>query len=473
MNGRGYICAMPSKKSSIKSTSKAAAAKIAVAGAGVGPAAGHFSKVKVEAGKGRGAVARGTGAGAAASAAASGAGGRRRFTGRILVRLKQGVSSAVVEQKAKTRSLKLVSSRDIGSEVLKGLEKVDGVVFERLGVVVVNEGAAEKVKRLLSLRDSPFVSSEPERCLYKQAGARSLKNSAAATWGIQAINVRNSAYTGKDVKMAVLDTGFDFTHPDFAGRVIHRKSFVGRQARDREGHGTFCVGIAGGGRKGKAGPRYGVASGARLYVGKILDDAGEGSDATALAGIEWALEKGCQVISMSFGAAVTPGDGYSEIFEDVARTAMVHNCLLIAATGNESDREEGIVALINHPANCPSVVAVAALTEALKVANYSCAGMRKVSGKSSGGRGSRRGGVSREVNIAAPGDNILSACMGGGHDEESGTSMATPFVAGVVALLWEQFPKASAGEIWDKLIRGVEPIGQPKADVGAGLVYMR
>ncbi|WP_431209463.1 S8 family peptidase [Puia sp. P3] len=283
--------------------------------------------------------------------------------------------------------------------------------------------------------------------------------------------MRNSRYTGKGVKMAVLDTGFDFTHPDFAGRVIHRKSFVGRQAKDREGHGTFCVGIAGGGRKGKAGPRYGVASGARLFVGKILDDAGEGSDATALAGIEWALEKGCQVISMSFGAAVTPGEGYSEIFEDVARTAMANNCLLIAATGNESDREEGIVGLINHPANCPSVLAVAALTESLKVANYSCAGVKKLSGKSVGGRGAS-GGLG-EVNIAAPGDNIMSASMGGGHDEESGTSMATPFVAGVVALLWEQFPKAGAGEIWEKLIKGVEPIGQPKVDVGAGLVFVR
>jgi subtilisin family serine protease len=376
---------------------------------------------------------------------------------------------AVVGQKAKTRSLTLVSSQEIGAGVLKGLEKADGVVFERLGVVVINEVAAEKVRRLLTLRDSPFVSAEPERYLYKQA--RSLKNNAAATWGIQAINVRNSRYTGKDVKMAVLDTGFDFTHPDFAGRVIHRKSFVGRQAKDREGHGTFCVGIAGGGRKGKAGPRYGVASGARLFVGKILDDAGEGSDATALAGIEWALDKGCQVISMSFGAAVTAGEGYSEIFEDVARTAMANNCLLIAATGNESDREEGIVGLINHPANCPSVLAVAALTEALQVANYSCAGMKKLSGKSAGGRGAS-GGLG-EVNIAAPGDNIMSACMGGGHDEESGTSMATPFVAGVVALLWEQFPKAGAGEIWKKLIKGVEPIGQPKVDVGAGLVFVR
>lgn len=446
---------MASKKSSAKATSKATAARIAVVGTGAKPAVGHFSKVKVEVGKAREAAAVGE--------------VRRRFTGRILVRLKPGLGKAVLGQKVKTRSLKLVSLQEPGSDILKLLQQADGVIFERLGIAVINENAAGKVRQLLALRDSPFLSSEPERCLYKQAGTRSLKNSTTATWGIQAINVRNSPYTGKDVKMAVLDTGFDFTHPDFAGRVIHRKSFVGRQAKDREGHGTFCVGIAGGGRKGKAGPRYGVASGAQLYVGKILDDAGEGSDATALAGIEWALEKGCQVISMSFGAAVMPEDGFSEIFEDVAQTALANNCLLIAATGNESDREEGIVALINHPANCPSVMAVAALTESLKVANYSCAGTRKV--KAAAARGSVR--AAAEVNIAAPGDNILSASMGGGHDEESGTSMATPFVAGVAALLWEQYPKASAGEIWDKLIKGVELLGQPKVDVGAGMVYVR
>ncbi len=399
---------------------------------------------------------------------------QKRFTGRLLVRLNPAVSLSTIEQKARTRSLHLLSSRDLltgstGGFLSKALEQADGVLFDRLKIAVVKTSGAARVKRLLALRDSPFLSSEPERYLYQQAGAKknssSFKNTAAATWGIQAINARNGQFTGKDVRMAILDTGFDFTHPDFSGRVIHRKSFVGRQAKDREGHGTFCAGIAGGDRKGKAGARYGVAPGSRLYVGKILDDAGEGSDGLALAGIEWALEKGCQVICMSFGAAVGTGDLYSAIFEDVAQTAMANNCLLIAATGNESDRAEGIISPVNHPANCPSVMAVAALTESLKVANYSCAGK---------GRSRRKAGAggSGAVDIAAPGDNILSACMGGGYEVESGTSMATPFVAGVAALLWEQYPDASAREIWDKLIRQAQPLAQPAADAGAGLVYV-
>jgi subtilisin family serine protease len=175
---------------------------------------------------------------------------------------------------------------------------------------------------------------------------------------------------------------------------------------------------------------------------------------------------------------VEVGTVYSEIFEDVAKTAMANNCLLIAATGNESDREEGVVAPVNHPANCPSVIAVAALTEGLKVANYSCAGKGGAKRKTTGGRGVAGAGVVAAnvpdvVNIAAPGDNILSAFIGGGYEVESGTSMATPFVAGVAALLWEQYPGASAGEIWDRLTGQVLPLGGSVADVGVGMVYMR
>jgi len=401
---------------------------------------------------------------------------RKRFTGRLLVRLNPGVNLTTLERKMKTRSLNFINSRDLSTGkteggLIKALEKVDGILFEKLRIALVNPDSAAGVKRMLSLRNSPFLSSEPERYLYQQqAGARrssAYRNTASTTWGIQATNVSKSKFTGKDVKIAVLDTGFDFTHPDFTGRVIHRKSFVGRQAKDREGHGTHCAGIAAGSRKGKAGVRYGVAPGSRLYVGKILDDAGEGSDGLALAGIEWALEKGCQVINMSFGAPVQRGEGYSAIFEEVAQTAMANHCLLIAATGNESDRAEGLIAPINHPANCPSIMAVGALTESLKIANYSCGRTAAVKSKP----GSRRGNPpSGEVNIAAPGDNILSAWIGGEHETESGTSMATPFVAGIAALLWEQYPDASAREIWDKLIGRAQPIGLAASEAGAGLV---
>jgi len=385
----------------------------------------------------------------------------KKFTGRVLVQLDPSVSTTDIQKKAGTRSLRLIPLHALPAGHLnEGLEQADGIIFERLKIALVNERNAASIKQLQALRKTPFLSSEPERYIYARAGARKelpFKDTAAATWGIQATNVRKSKFSGKDVRLAILDTGFDFTHPDFIGRVIHRKSFVGRQAKDREGHGTHCAGIAGGGRKGKAGGRYGVAPGSRLYIGKILNDQGEGSDGLALAGIEWALEQGCRVISMSFGAQVQKGDKHSVIFEEVARIALANNCLLIAATGNESDREEGIIAPVNHPANCPSVMAVGALTEHLKLSNYSCATV----GRSGG-----------QVDISAPGDNILSAWIDGGHEVESGTSMAAPFVAGVAALLWEEHPDVTAREIWEKLIGQVRKLGLRTVGAGAGLVYV-
>ena len=128
--------------------------------------------------------------------------------------------------------------------------------------------------------------------------------------------------------------------------------------------------------------------------------------------------------------------------------------LLIAAAGNESERELGIVAAVNHPANCPSIMAVGGLTAALEVAEYSCAG----TGESPG-----------QVDIAAPGDDILSAKPGGGYRRQSGTSMSTAFVAGLAALAWEQYPKASAGEIWAKMVQQAREAGVARVGCRGGV----
>jgi len=394
----------------------------------------------------------------------------KRFTGRQLVRIDPAMSIPEIRRKAKALGLEMVAFDGAAGNpeggLHQGLQSYDGVLFERLKIAVVRETAAIRLEKIMSLPRSPFLSVEPERYLrINQPGAKGkgtkgpFKDTAGATWGIHAINITASQFNGKGVKVAILDTGCDLTHPDLGGRTLHRRSFVGtRNANDKEGHGTHCTGIVGGGRKTISGTRYGVAAGARLHIGKILDDEGEGTDGQALAGIEWALEKGCRVISMSFGAPVEEGHGYSDSFEQVARIAMANNCLLIAATGNESDRSEGWVGTVNHPANCPSIIAVGALTPSLEVSDYSCAG---------------KGLQDGQVDIAAPGDNILSAKCGGGYRRQSGTSMATAFVAGIAALLWEQYPDATAAEIWLKLAQQARRLALPATEVGAGLVYVR
>src|SRR5262249_55869340 len=99
-----------------------------------------------------------------------------------------------------------------------------------------------------------------------------------ATWGLTATRVAESQLTGAGVKLAVLDTGFDRTHPDFSGRQVVVKNFVGdhQPFHDGVGHGTHCIGTAAGALRSARGPRYGIAHRATIYAGRVLDDTGRG-----------------------------------------------------------------------------------------------------------------------------------------------------------------------------------------------------
>lgn len=194
----------------------------------------------------------------------------KRYTGRMLVRLDPEAGMEKIVKQAKTGGLNLVvgllergagaAARAAGAEGKTAAS--DGFVLDRLRIAVVEEAAADKVPGLMKERGSVFLSAEPERVLrLLPAGSKGrggkktvLKDNTAATWGIQAMRIPDSKYTGKGVKVAVLDTGFDFTHPDFAGRTMHRRSFIGtKQAIDKEGHGTHTAAVVGGGRKTKGG----------------------------------------------------------------------------------------------------------------------------------------------------------------------------------------------------------------------------
>jgi subtilisin len=202
--------------------------------------------------------------------------------------------------------------------------------------------------------------------------------------------------------------------------------------------------------------RYGVAHGADIFIGKVLGNDGSGEDSTVFAGIEWALANKCHIISMSLGSEVLPGESYYDAYETVAKRALAANCIIIAAAGNDSVRSSNIIKSVNHPANCPSIMAVGAVDNQLKVADFSCAGTRS------------RGG---QIDIAAPGVDIISSWKKGGYMSESGTSMATPFVAGIAALLWEEDKKMSASDIWMRLTQAAKRLPGRNADVGSGLAF--
>ena len=280
----------------------------------------------------------------------------------------------------------------------------------------------------------------------------------AATWGLEATKVLLSKYSGKGIKVAVLDTGLDLQHPDFAGRSITSKSFIaGEDVQDGNGHGTHCIGTSCGPLNPpdpSAPRRYGVAYNAEIFAGKVLSNAGSGADGGILAGIEWAINNGCQIVSMSLGAPTRPGDTFSTIYETVAQRALSKGTLIIAAAGNESLRPS-FIRPVGRPANCPSIIAVAALDNRLGIAHFSCGSINPDGGG---------------VDIAGPGVDVYSTWpMPTRYRTISGTSMATPHVAGIAALYAEATAKTGL-ELWAFLMRDPQRLVLPSTDVGLGLV---
>jgi len=281
-------------------------------------------------------------------------------------------------------------------------------------------------------------------------------NETQFTWGLQATNVPHSRFSGKGVRVSVLDTGMDLGHPDFAGRTITPQSFVaGQTVQDGHGHGTHCIGTSCGPRNPGRQPRYGIAFGAEIFPGKVLNNQGSGTDGQILAGIDWAIRNQCAVVSMSLGAAAQPGQPFSAIFEQVARRALRAGTLIVAAAGNESRRPQ-VIRPVGHPANCPSILAVGALDPKIQVAFFSNGGLNP-----SGGR----------VDIAAPGVNVRSSWPRPTlYNTISGTSMATPHVAGIAALLAESQPHARGLALWALVVQHARHLAIPVRDVGAGII---
>jgi subtilisin family serine protease len=378
---------------------------------------------------------------------------RPKFTGRSLVLLRE---NAVAE------GIQMLSE-------LIGTRGTDDIIgFENLGVAVVNAAPEDLSASTRSLEDSPILSVEPERYFYAinnvpnktavraNPTAQAEPDESEYTWGLQATGVVDSCATGAGIKVAILDTGFDLQHPDFQGRTIFNKSFVPNEdVQDVLGHGTHCIGTACGSLNPSVLPRYGVAYNAEIYVGKVLGNRGFGNASWIVEGIEWAVANGCHIVSMSLGSAADPGEPYSEFYENVAIRALNRGTLLIAAAGNESDRSQGRIAPVGHPANCPSIMAVAALDSNLQVADFSCAGTDAVGG---------------QVDIAGPGVGVYSSVpMPQKYDVYSGTSMATPHVAGIAAL-YAEVTGFKGRELWNVMIENAPSLDLPTEDVGNGLV---
>ena len=309
---------------------------------------------------------------------------------------------------------------------------------------------------------------------------------AGATWGVEAVAAHSSPFTGKDVVVAVLDTGIDPNHPAFAGVDLVRKNFTDEGDDDMHGHGTHCAGTIFG--RDVNNTRIGVARGVKkALIGKVLGGSGGGSD-MILQAIQWATSNGAHVISMSLGIDF-PGlvadliakqgfpaelatsialDNYRAnvlLFERLASLVKAQNffmqaTLLVAAAGNESQRNVNpdFEVAVSPPAVADGFISVAALgqgAQGFTVAPFSNTGAR----------------------VSGPGVAVQSAKAGGGLTSMSGTSMATPHVAGVAALWAEKLTVASqlnSQLLADRLVSsgtlsGIKAGTDPN-DVGSGMV---
>jgi subtilisin family serine protease len=267
-----------------------------------------------------------------------------------------------------------------------------------------------------------------------------------ATWGLNACRVPPSSRNGSGIKVAVLDTGFDLGHPEFAGRSFVTNTFVGQPVQDLHGHGTHTAGTACG-PQAPAGPiqRYGIAFRSQIFIGKVLTNSGSGTQAQVLAGMNWAIANRCAVISMSLGAQIPVQPSYTA----AGSAALAAGCLIVAASGNASNRPS-MISPAGAPANSPTIMSVAAVDSNLRVAPFSNGG---------------------KVDIAGPGVNVFSSWPRPTlHNTISGTSMATPHVAGCAALWAESSPGLRGAALRARLVSSARHLPFPASDVGAGLV---
>ena len=417
-------------------------------------------------------------------------------TGRFIVTFREGAHAdalATLKKSAGLGKAKLMTSSDFGEKGvdIAQISESGGAVFEHLNIAVVNvDPAAAGALAMEAGEGSSILAVEPEgfmyalselqglsldylrgfrdaaNALYAQASqgatdqggveaAMSFADTAALTWGLQATKAALSKFSGRGIKLAVLDTGLETGHPDFVGRAIVGRSFIPGVASfdDGHGHGTHCIGTSCGPLAPAVGRRYGIAHKALIHVGKVLSDQGSGADAGILAGIDWAVGNKCQVISMSLGAnAQTTTVAY----ETAGQRALNAGSLIVAAAGNNAMRSQGNFGFVGRPANSRSFMAVAAVDSNLRVANFSA-------------RDTVRGGGTA-VDIAGPGVAVYSSwLMPQRYNTISGTSMATPHVAGIAAL-WAESTGAQGAALWQRLITSASVLGAPVVDVGRGLV---
>ncbi|WP_406423155.1 S8 family serine peptidase [Streptomyces sp. NBC_00873] len=251
-------------------------------------------------------------------------------------------------------------------------------------------------------------------------------------------------YDGTGTKVAVLDTGVDPNHPDVAGRVKKTQNFTDDpDAVDHHGHGTHVASTIAGSGAASGGKYKGVAPGADLYIGKVLNNAGSGPQSGVIAGMEWAVAQGADVVSMSLGSEA-PSDGTDPISEAVNQLTASSGSLFVIAAGNTGPGKS----TVGSPGAADAALTVGAVSKQDQLANFSS-------------RGPLKDTFAVKPEITAPGVGIVAARAAGtsmgtavdaNYTAASGTSMATPHVAGAAAILAQRHPDWTADRLKQVLV---------------------
>lgn len=274
---------------------------------------------------------------------------------------------------------------------------------------------------------------------------------------IQTPRVWDAGFTGEGVRIAVIDTGIDMEHPDFNQRIVETTDFTGQGPTDEHGHGTHCAGIAAGSGAASEGLYRGAAPDANIYSAKVLGSDGDGMMSDVMAGVEWAVQQGVQVISLSLGSE-GPCDGTDALCE-MCNAAAREGVIVCVAAGNEGPSDY----TVGSPGCATEVITVGATNDADYVTQFSSRG------PTADGR--------VKPDIVVPGEDIISARADGSHmgspvnqfyTAASGTSMSTPLAAGICALLLQAEPSLTPQAMKERLMSTALDVGDTAYAQGSG-----
>jgi thermitase len=394
----------------------------------------------------------------------------------VLVRFRPGTTRETIDR----------LTTQLNDEVEDRIESVDG-----LDVIEDEDGtnAADVVAQYRALPEVEYAEANSEITLdHEDAGRKHVHaddEMFQRQWGlfnsgqsggqagadISAMRAWAVTRGSEQVVVAVLDSGVDYTHPDLVNNIWTRPEIIkayedddltegavddqhgfnvvedNGDPMDRNGHGTHCAGIIGaegGNGIGITGVNWNV----KIMPLRFMDGDGAGTTKDAIEAINYVIDRkragvNVRIISASWGSTAR-----SRALEDVIRKAYDEGILFVAAAGNASTDNDQTP---HYPSsyNLGNVVSVAATNRNDQLASFSNYG-------------------ANSVNVAAPGEEILSTWLEHGFSEKKGTSMATPFVAGVAALILSQNPKMSVDDLRAKLLQSVDPLPSLKGKVSSG-----